>query len=249
MKTYPRLRAFPAIILTLGLGGSLGCQDSPKPAAAQESQPASAASTRAAKAPSSEPKQALHDPKLAKKKAPDQFVVKFKTTKGDILIDVHRDWAPHGADRFFNLVEAGYYSDVAFFRVIAGFMAQVGISGDPELNRIWREARIPDDPVKQSNKPGYVTFATAGPNTRTTQIFINFGDNSRLDRMGFAPFGQVRKESMAVVNQLYVGYGEGAPRGRGPAQGRLQAEGNTYLRSAFPELDYIVEATIVDDSE
>lgn len=176
--------------------------------------------------------------------APQKYVVELDTTKGAIVIDVHREWAPKGADRFYELVQKGYFTDVAFFRVIGGFMAQVGISGDPALNAQWRENKIEDDPVKASNTRGTVTFATSGPDSRTTQFFINFGDNSRLDGMGFAPFGKVK--DMAPVDALYDGYGEGAPRGRGPQQGRIQAEGNTYLRESFPKLDYIKSAKIIE---
>ena len=134
---------------------------------------------------------------------------------------MHRDWAPNGADRFYNLVKNGFYDNDRFFRVITGFMVQFGINGDPKLSAVWREARIKDDPVKQSNSRGFITFATAGPNTRTTQVFINFADNSALDNQGFAPFGQV-VSGMNVVDALYADYGEGAPRGRGPAQDRIQ---------------------------
>ncbi|MGB8329401.1 MAG: peptidylprolyl isomerase [Polyangiales bacterium] len=176
--------------------------------------------------------------------APDKYSVELDTTKGAIVIDVRRDWAPNGADRFYELVQNGYYTDVAFFRVINGFMAQVGISGDPTLNAQWRENRISDDPVKASNSRGTVTFATSGPNSRTTQFFINFTDNSRLDAMGFAPFGKVR--DMAAVDALYDGYGEGAPRGRGPDQGALQTRGNAYLHESFPRLDYIKSARIIE---
>jgi peptidyl-prolyl cis-trans isomerase A (cyclophilin A) len=175
---------------------------------------------------------------------PAEYAVELDTTKGAIVIDVRRDWAPKGADRFYELVQKGYFTDVAFFRVISGFMAQVGISGDPALNAEWRAKRIPDDPVKASNTRGTVTFATSGPDSRTTQFFINFVDNSRLDGMGFAPFGKVR--DMAPVEALYAGYGEGAPRGRGPSQARMQNEGNAYLRKDFPKLDYIKSAKIID---
>jgi len=176
--------------------------------------------------------------------APAQYTVELDTTKGAIVIDVHRDWAPHGADRFYELVQNGYYTEVAFFRVINGFMAQVGISGDPALNVQWRENRIPDDAVKASNTRGTVTFATSGPNSRTTQFFLNLSDNSRLDGMGFAPFGKVK--DMAPVDDLYDGYGEGAPRGRGPDQGALQSRGNAYLKESFPKLDYIKSAKIIE---
>jgi peptidyl-prolyl cis-trans isomerase A (cyclophilin A) len=176
--------------------------------------------------------------------APAKFSVELDTTKGPIVIDVHRDWAPKGADRFYELVKSGYYSDVAFFRVINGFMVQFGISGDPALNAEWRAKPIADDPVKASNSRGAVTFAMAGPDSRTTQVFINFVDNARLDGMGFAPFGKVK--DMATVDALYDGYGEGAPRGRGPSQPRMQSEGNRYLRESFPKLDYIKSAKIIE---
>lgn len=176
--------------------------------------------------------------------APDLFTVELDTTKGPIEIEVHRDWSPHGADRFYELVSNGYYTDVAFFRVIDGFMAQVGISGDPAQNTVWREKRIPDDSVKESNTRGMVSFATSGPDSRTTQFFINFTDNSRLDGMGFSPFGKVK--DMTAVDALYSGYGEGAPRGRGPSQGAMQAQGNAYLKQDFPKLDYIKSAKVID---
>jgi peptidyl-prolyl cis-trans isomerase A (cyclophilin A) len=142
-------------------------------------------------------------------------------------------------------VKNGYYDDVVFFRVVAGFMAQFGIHGAPEVNAAWRNATIQDDPVTQSNKRGMVTFAMRGPNTRTTQIFVNFADkNDRLDSMGFSPFGKI-VEGMEVVDALYNVYGEGAPRGRGPDQGRIQSEGNAYLKADFKELDYVKTARIV----
>ncbi|MCX7809081.1 MAG: peptidylprolyl isomerase [Deltaproteobacteria bacterium] len=193
------------------------------------------------------PASVLLDPARASLRAPEHFTVVLETTKGEIRMEVHRAWAPHGADRFYSLVKAGYYTDVAFFRVISGFMAQTGIHGDPKVNAAWRHATIPDDPVLQSNKRGMVSFATAGPNSRTTQFFINFVDNSRLDQMGFAPFAQVAPESMAVVDRLYAGYGEGAPNGKGPSQARIQREGNAYLRAEFPLLDYIRSARIIEE--
>lgn len=175
--------------------------------------------------------------------APDSFRARFATSQGDFVIAVQRAWAPRGADRFYNLVRSGYYDDVRFFRVISGFMVQFGIHGDPAVSAAWREQRIPDDPVRRTNLRGMVSFATAGPGTRTTQVFINFGSNDRLDAMGFAPFGQV-VEGMDVVDRLYAGYGEGAPRGLGPDQGRLQMEGNAYLARSFPKMDYVKRATI-----
>ncbi len=159
------------------------------------------------------------------------------------VVEVHRDWAPNGADRFYNLVKNGFYNDTRFFRVISGFMVQFGINGDPKLSQVWRDANIKDDPVKASNKRGNITFATAGPDTRTTQVFINFGNNAGLDDQGFAPFGQVIS-GMEVVDALYADYGEGAPRGDGPDQGLVQSQGNAYLKKDFPKLDYIKTATI-----
>ena len=195
---------------------------------------------------------AMTDPTKATATAPAQYTVRFETTKGSFDVKVTREWSPNGADRLFNLVEMGYYSDVAFFRVINGFMAQFGISGYPEVNTIWREAGIQDDPTQgkeggdkaQSNKRGLVSFATAGPNTRTTQLFINFKDNGNLDGMGFTPVGEV-VSGMDIVDGLYKGYGEGAPRGRGPRQDLLQKQGNAYLKAEFPKMDYIVKAEIV----
>lgn len=174
--------------------------------------------------------------------APDSFRARFATTKGDIVIAVHRAWAPLGADRFYNLVRSGFYDGTRFFRVLPGFMAQFGIHGDTAVTTAWRERRIADDPVRRTNLRGMVTFATAGPGTRTTQIFINYGSNDRLDGMGFAPFGEV-VQGMDVVDQLYGAYGEGAPRGRGPDQYRLNLEGERYLARQFPKLDKINKAT------
>ena len=184
------------------------------------------------------PNPALLNPSLAKEKAPAQFQVKFETTKGAFVAQVTRASAPLGADRFYNLVKMGYYNDVAFFRVIDGFMAQFGIHGDPKVNDKWESANINDDPTRESNVRGAISFATRGPNTRTTQLFINFGDNSQLDSRGFAPFAKV-VEGMAVVDQLYKGYGEGA------RQDLAQSQGNSYLRAQFPKLDFINRASVV----
>lgn len=204
--------------------------------------PKNDAPTKSQAEPSSEEVQSSQ--RLDEKRAPDEYAVELDTTAGPIVIDVHRSWAPEGADRFYELVESAYYNDVAFFRVIGGFMAQAGIHGDPAVNVEWRSKPIEDDPVKASNTRGTVTFAMAGPDSRTTQIFINLVDNSRLDGMGFAPFGKVK--DMTAVDALYDGYGEGAPRGRGPSQGRMQTEGNAYLRESFPKLDYIKSAKIIE---
>jgi peptidyl-prolyl cis-trans isomerase A (cyclophilin A) len=184
------------------------------------------------------------DPAKLTEKAPETFKAQFDTTKGKFTIEVTRSLSPNGADRFYNLVRSGYFKDIAFFRVIPGFMCQFGIHGDPNVSAKWRAAAIADDPVKGSNTRGTITFATAGPNTRTTQLFINFADNSNLDGMGFSPFGKVT-EGMDVVDKINGEYGEGAPRGRGPDQGRVQGEGNTYLKKDFPNLDYIKSATIL----
>ena len=185
----------------------------------------------------------LSNPASLNEQAPPVYKVKFDTSKGTFVIEVHRDWAPNGADRFYNLVKNGFYNDARFFRVIDGFMVQFGINGNPKISQVWRKANIPDDPVEESNLRGYITFATAGPNTRTTQVFINFNDNPGLDAQGFSPFGKV-VSGLDVVGRLYNGYGEGAPRGEGPDQGRVQTEGNAYLQKNFPQLDYIKKATI-----
>lgn len=186
----------------------------------------------------------LGDPAALTEQAPATYKARFDTSKGSFVIQVTRAWAPTGADRFYNLVKNGFFDDGRFFRVISGFMVQFGLNGDPALNAKWRVARIPDDRVTQSNTRGMVTFATSGPNARTTQVFINFDDNSRLDGMGFAPFGKVIS-GMDVVDKLYSGYGEGAPNGRGPNQNLIQTEGNAYLTQSFPRLDHVTKATIV----
>lgn len=186
----------------------------------------------------------LLSPTSLSEKAPAVFKAQFTTNRGPFVVEVHRDWAPAGADRIYNLVKAGFYDDTRFFRAIDGFMVQFGISGDPTVNTKWHDANLTDDPVKQSNKRGFVTFAMAGPNTRTTQIFINYKDNTSLDGMGFSSFGQVTK-GMDVVDSLYKGYGEGAPQGKGPNQGLVQQQGNAYLDTSFPKLDRVIRAAIV----
>ncbi|HXV86825.1 MAG TPA: peptidylprolyl isomerase [Gemmatimonadales bacterium] len=170
--------------------------------------------------------------------APATYRVKFETSKGDFTVEVTRAWAPNGADRFYNLVRNGFYDDARFFRVIQGFMAQFGINADPQISARWRGASIPDDPVVQSNTRGFVTFAMGGPNTRTTQMFINFGNNARLDSQGFPPIGRV-VEGMDVVDQIHSGYGEQ------PNQGQIQTRGNAYLTQSFPNLDYIRKASVM----
>jgi peptidyl-prolyl cis-trans isomerase A (cyclophilin A) len=230
------MKARIAVLLVLGVAFAGGCRrEAPAP---------SPSPTAAVATPTPTPRPLILDPSRATEQAPEKFRVRFETTKGPFVVDVTRAWAPRGADRFYNLVKAGYYDDVAFFRVIEGFMVQFGINGSPEVNGVWREARIPDDPVTQSNKRGMVTYAMAGPDTRTTQLFINFKNNDSLDSQGFAPFGRV-VEGLAVVDSLYSGYGEGAPRGMGPDQGRAQGEGNAYLRGSFPRLDFVKTARVV----
>jgi peptidyl-prolyl cis-trans isomerase A (cyclophilin A) len=187
--------------------------------------------------------QTLRNPGTLREQAPATYKVMFETSGGDFVVEVTRDWAPLGADRFYNLVKHGFYDDARFFRVISNFMIQFGINGNQNLSALWRNAMIQDDSVKESNRRGYITYAMAGPNTRTTQVFINFRNNSNLDSQGFAPFGKVTS-GMDVVDKLYSGYGEGAPSGKGPAQGRIQTEGNAYLKKTFPKLDYIEQATI-----
>jgi peptidyl-prolyl cis-trans isomerase A (cyclophilin A) len=190
------------------------------------------------------PANQLLEPGKLTGQAPPSFAVKFTTGKGDFVVQVQREWAPHGADRFYNLVKAGFYDGARFFRTVEGFMVQFGINGDPAVSRAWKDANIPDDPVKESNVRGFVTFATAGPNTRTTQIFINYVDNTRLDPLGFSPFGKVIA-GQEVVDALYHGYGEGPPKGQGPDQDRIEAEGNAYLDKEYPLLDAVKTARLV----
>ena len=174
-----------------------------------------------------------------------EYKVRFSTTAGSFVVRVIPGWAPLGAARFRTLVESGFYDGARFFRVLPGFVAQFGINGDPAVTRKWDKSEIPDDPVTQSNTRGRVTFATAGPGTRTTQVFINFSDkNARLDSKGFSPFGEVI-EGMEIVERLHAGYGEGAPGGKGPDQERIEKEGNEYLKCDFPKLDSILEARLL----
>ena len=195
------------------------------------------------RAPSSRKTDAT-DTAVASPAAPDSFVVALETNKGRIVVQAIRAWAPLGVDRFYTLVNAHYFDGNKFFRVLPNFMAQFGISGDPAANVTWKDRNLRDDPVKQSNLRGYLSFATGGPDTRTTQLFINKRDNNRLDGMGFAPFAKVI-DGMRVVDSLYMGYGEGAPDGNGPSQDRITSEGNAYLNRYFPKLDSIITARVV----
>jgi peptidyl-prolyl cis-trans isomerase A (cyclophilin A) len=198
-----------------------------------------------AKAGEVDPK--LLDPKAADMKAPKKFKAKFVTTKGDFTVEFHREWAPNGVDRFYGLAKIGFYEDVAFFRVIDGFMAQFGMHGNPKVNETWRNNNIKDDPVEKSNKRGYVTFAQrAEPNSRSTQLFVNYKNNAALDKQGFAPIGKVVDDGMKVVEKLHAGYGEGAPRGNGPSQGMINKKGNAYLKKNFPKLDYLKKVEIME---
>ena len=176
--------------------------------------------------------------------APERYKVLFETSRGDFVLEAYREWGPLGTDRFYNLVRHGYYDGARFFRVLPGFVVQFGIPGDPNLTSIWSEEQIADDPVVESNQRGYVSFATAGPDTRTAQVFINLADNSRLDALGFTPFARI-VGGMDIVDILHAGYGEGAPQGRGPSQDRIESEGNAYLEEEFPELDYIYRARLI----
>lgn len=237
-------RASCLLIVLAACGGD----DTAEPALADVATEAPAPEPVAIKTPDGEEVQIdprLLDPAAATETAPDSYKVKFDTTEGDFVVLVHREWAPIGADRFYNLVKIGFYDDVALFRVISGFMAQFGIHGQPEVSAAWKTATIMDDTVAQSNKRGRLTFATSGPNTRTTQLFINYVDNDRLDAMGFSPFAEV-VEGMDVVDTLYSNYGEGAPRGKGPFQGLIQSKGNVYLRTEFMDMDFIETARIVE---
>jgi peptidyl-prolyl cis-trans isomerase A (cyclophilin A) len=189
-------------------------------------------------------RKSLLNPAGLRETAPDVYNVKFDTSVGEFVVRVTRAWAPNGADRFYNLVKNGFYDETRFFRAVPNFMVQFGINGNPAVAKVWQNARIPADKVTQSNKKGFITFAMgASPDTRTTQVFINFRNNTNLDSSGFAPFGEV-VSGIEVVDKIHTGYGEGAPRGAGPAQGRVQAEGNAYLMKSFPKLDYIKTATI-----
>jgi len=189
---------------------------------------------------------ALRNPTVDHEQAPAEFRVRFETTKGDFVVKLVREWSPRGVDHFYHMVKIGYYTDIAFFRAIEGFMVQFGMHGDPEINGLWADTNLKDDPVKVSNKRGYLTYAKTNlPNSRSTQLYINLADNANLDSYGFAPIGSV-VEGMSVVDSIYMGYGEGAPRGRGPSQQLIGEQGNTYLKEKFPKLDYIKKTVILD---
>ena len=218
--------------------------ETPAPAptpAPGETKPAATESTAAPdhKAPAAKSGNLLK-PSTLQEKAPDKYEVKFKTTRGDFTVQVTRAWSPLGADRFYNLVKAHFYDNTAFFRVVSGFVVQFGIAEKPAVSAAWKHTEISDDPVTQTNKRGYLSFATAGPNTRTTQIFINLKDNPRLDGMGFSPFAVVEGNGMNVVEMMYVG------DNAGPDQDQLEKQGTPYLKKGWPKLDYIQSAALVE---
>jgi peptidyl-prolyl cis-trans isomerase A (cyclophilin A) len=190
-------------------------------------------------------KPSLLNPASLRAKAPEVFKAQFTTTKGDFVVEVHRDWAPNGADRFYNLVKAGFYDGAEFFRVVPNFMVQFGIPGNPKVAAAWAHANLRDDKVTSGNKRGRITYAMAGPNTRTSQVFINFRDNSNLDPQGFAAFGEVT-EGMDVVDKLYSGYGDMQEMGgHGPSPAKIESEGNAYLDKNFSQLDKIKTAKVL----
>ena len=223
-----------AIVFALGATLFLHAQ----PAASQSAPPKSAPAKSGAAHSSASPRPSLLKPATLKAQAPPVYKVKFSTTTGDFVVEVHRDWAPLGADRFYNLVRNGYFTNAAFFRVLPGFVVQFGLNASPAINKVWHDAAIQDDPVTQQNKRGAIVFASAGPNTRTTQLFINYNDNPKLDKMGFAPFGAV-VEGMNVVDKIYPGHRET------PDQDQIVSKGDAYLKKEFPDLDKIKLATII----
>jgi peptidyl-prolyl cis-trans isomerase A (cyclophilin A) len=187
--------------------------------------------------------ESLLHPEKSNERAPESFKARFETSEGPFIVQVTRSWAPLGADRFYNLVKNGFYDGARFFRVRPHYVVQFGIHGDPAVTKAWHDRQLTDDPAKESNHRGSVSFASDGPDTRNTQIFINLADNAQLDARGFVPFGAV-VEGMDVIERFYMGYGELAPKGRGPEQERIEEEGNAYLEKEFPEMDYVQRAVI-----
>ncbi len=240
IATYFDLKwALMKALLTLTLCGAAALAQTPPPAAPKTQ--ASPAKTAPA-APRPNP---LLNPAAFRAIAPPLYRVKFTTTHGDIVVEVHREWAPLGADRFYNMVRSRYLTDSSFYRIAPGFIVQFGMAADPAVNAAWGKAPIKDDPVKQSNKKGTLVFATSGPNSRTTQLFINLRDNGPLDGQGFAAFGTVT-EGMDVVEGLYSGYGEMKEQGgRGPSQQLAEQFGKAYLDKNFPKLDSIKSAVVI----
>jgi peptidyl-prolyl cis-trans isomerase A (cyclophilin A) len=248
---YLALFIMLALTLTIvgcGSGGDTPPANQPAdtPAAAEPAEEAPPPATPAQPDTAEERGSPLYDPTHPdmNQTAPDTYRAAFRTSAGEFVVEVHREWAPEGADRFYNLVNNGYYDGTRFFRVLEDFIAQWGIHGDPEISWAWAEATIPDDPVVQGNVRGTITYAMGGPATRTTQVFINYKDNAYLDSSGFAAFGEV-VDGMDVVDSLFKGYGESAPQGNGPEQWKIHEEGNAYLERNFPDLDYVIEARIL----
>jgi peptidyl-prolyl cis-trans isomerase A (cyclophilin A) len=242
MSTKRVVWLFLAGVLGTGAGASAQAPAQPpaKPQASGTAKAGTTAKSGAAAAHSPYDRALLH-PALLKQKAPDTYQVKFVTTRGEFTLTVTRAWAPLGADRFYNLVKHHFYDNGSFFRVVPDFVVQFGLSAYPPVSAAWKDTNIKDDPVTQSNKKGYTTFATAGPNTRTTQVFISLKDNPRLDSMGFAPFGVVDGKGMNVVEMMYDQYGDNA----GPDQDQISKQGKPYLNKGWPKLDSIKSATLV----
>jgi peptidyl-prolyl cis-trans isomerase A (cyclophilin A) len=246
MRSSDKPKRIAAVLLAGAVLAILATATAGAQAPAQKSAPKSGGAgqgTTTKKAPSTARAydRALLKPALLKDKAPEQYKVKFVTTRGEFTLDVTRAWAPLGADRFYNLVKHHFYDNASLFRVVPNFVAQFGISAYPPVTTAWRGTDIKDDPVTQSNKKGYITFATSGPNTRTTQVFINLQDNARLDKMGFAPFGVVEDGGMKVVQMFYDQYGDDA----GPDQGKIESQGKPYVDKGWPKLDTIKSATLL----
>jgi len=247
MRKFAGLVVAAAMCLAMQASAQTPAQAPAQPKAGTA--PKTGASAKPKTAAASPYDRALLRPALLKDKAPETYQVKFSTTRGDFTLTVTRAWAPIGADRFYNLVKHHFFDNASFFRVVPGFVAQFGLSAYPPVSAAWKTAVMKDDPVAQSNKKGYITFATAGAGTRTTQVFINLGDNSRLDPLPsgpFAPFGQVT-EGLDVVNMLYSEYGDGPPQGRGPDQDQIEKQGKPYLDKGWPKLDVIQSATVVGE--
>ncbi len=221
--------ALPILLLAAFLGPLAGCGGEP---------PQGAETTAA---------NPLLQPRNFRETAPDDFRARFQTTKGTFVVQVNREWAPRGADRFYNLLKAGFYDGMAIHRVLEGFTAEFGIHGDPWVNAAWRQAILQDDPVAQSNLRGRIAFSKSGPNSRTVQVFVNTDDNPELDAQGFAPFGEV-VEGMDVIDAFYADYGDGPPRGEGVYQAMAIARGDEYLKAEFPLLDRI-QSAVLEDSE
>jgi peptidyl-prolyl cis-trans isomerase A (cyclophilin A) len=256
MKVKNNIASLAAVVLAAGviLGACSKREQPAEPVAEQpkteapvqpvtppaETKPAPSASTTATEPAHNYVKELLSPAKL-KEKAPETYQVKFDTTRGQFTVTVTRAWAPLGADRFYNLVKHHFYDNAAFFRVVPQFVVQFGINANSPVSAAWKHTEIKDDPVTQTNKRGAIVFATAGPNTRTTQVFINLKDNNRLDGMGFAPFGVVDGNGMNVVEMMYEGYGDSA----GPDQDQLEKQGDPYLLKGWPKLDHIKSATLV----